>query len=932
MNAADVVLENTAYHAQLLAAIAELDWVPPALEQQESYITGLEHQSRQLAAKIESLEMQTKKEQAEHEALRDSTTRRFAATITGRKDKYEAKASKEEREYVEALERERYYKRQQTTLMNMIQEAKAADLAELYSKIFDGPTQDFAEDDQLEWQLQAAQSRYNEIQGYLNRESQAVDLLGSANTALQSCASEMQEAISDSHWDMFGGIGVLGDMMERESLDNARAQGTRAQTFVQQAMMVSPQVQPIGEISIAHGSVVPLFPLSAKEYKALTPTTYSSIISDVIFDNIFTDFAFHPLPQTVPEPSQDNYSPPPMPMGPASLNHNTHPPQLPSNDLPPPVSHLSHTVARNVIYAPPPGPPPAISHAASPSVGRSASALGLPPAPLPGMAPRGSEPSRHTHLPPPRPSSNDPSPVPLMLHSAAQSNYAPPPGPPPTTSRTAPPSPFGSRSTSPLGLPYSDAQSNYAPPPGPPPAISHPASPFGSRTASPSGLPVAPLQGIAPRSSEPSRNTHSPPLRRPAVTSRRRFHSYRTVPRKSIMFRPGPPPTVPRPERSRNPRPPPTNDLPPIPLLPHNVAQNGYAPPPGPPPAISHAVSPIPRSPELTILSPQRPSSSGPPPAPLLPRSVAQNSYAPPPGPPPTISRTASLSNNTNASFPRSSSSEVRLPALSSAASPSPLGTRSTAPSDMTHPAQPGMIPSRDRYLPLTRKSSIEATLSAPSLPKNFEEHSYAPPGGPIPMKSRTTSLSGSRNGLPLPAHPATHVTEAQTFSHVPLTSNHAPPPLRLQSKPPARPPPAPSDQKAVPLSPPPAYTETEVTTLQRTDTPPHAPQHANDYVVPSKLPLLESTDIYAHTPVPPPVESHSASPSDPAPQPAAAPTVMQRANSASPRPRLTNSTSPRPRSTVSVNAQACAFPPPRTSSRLAPPSQSLPEGNSYVL
>ncbi|KAJ6463524.1 hypothetical protein C8R45DRAFT_841233 [Mycena sanguinolenta] len=284
MNTADAVLENTAYHAHLLAQLAELDYLPPALEQQESYIAGLEHQSRQLVAKIASLEMQTKKEQAEHEALRDSTRRRFAATLTGRRGKYEAEASKEEREYVEALETERYHKRQQTTLMNMIHEAKAVradlqsklkhhdkakqDLAELYSKIFDGPTQDFTEDDQLEWQLQAAQSRYNEIQGYLNRESQAVDLLQSANTALQSCASQIQEAISDSHW---GGYRPLSDMMERESLDKAREQATRVQMFVQQAMMVSPQVQPIGEIGIAHGS----------------------IISDVIFDNIFTDFAFH---------------------------------------------------------------------------------------------------------------------------------------------------------------------------------------------------------------------------------------------------------------------------------------------------------------------------------------------------------------------------------------------------------------------------------------------------------------------------------------------------------------------------------------------------------------------------------------------------------------------------------------------------------------
>jgi hypothetical protein len=74
------------------------------------------------------------------------------------------------------------------------------DLAQLYNKIFDGPTQAYPEDDQLEHQLQQAQGRYNEIQGFLNRESQALNLLQSANSALLGCNSKMQEALSYSQW------------------------------------------------------------------------------------------------------------------------------------------------------------------------------------------------------------------------------------------------------------------------------------------------------------------------------------------------------------------------------------------------------------------------------------------------------------------------------------------------------------------------------------------------------------------------------------------------------------------------------------------------------------------------------------------------------------------------------------------------------------
>jgi len=286
MSATTDVLENTAYNAQLLAAIAELDYVPPALEQQESYLAGLEKEWAQLTDEITFLEEQTMKERKEYEALRDSTTRRLVAKITGRKEKFEAKASKEEKEYIETLGKEMQYKRQQETMETMIAEAKALrldlqrklerynktkqDLAALYSKIFDGPTQAYPEDDQLEYKLQQAQNRYNEIQESLNRESQALCLLDSAASALEACCSQLQEALGYSQMDMYGG-GRVTDMMERNALTAAEGYASQGKILVQQAMMTSPQVQPMGQITIAHGS----------------------FLSDVIFDNIFTDMAFH---------------------------------------------------------------------------------------------------------------------------------------------------------------------------------------------------------------------------------------------------------------------------------------------------------------------------------------------------------------------------------------------------------------------------------------------------------------------------------------------------------------------------------------------------------------------------------------------------------------------------------------------------------------
>ncbi|KAJ7835926.1 hypothetical protein B0H14DRAFT_2795051 [Mycena olivaceomarginata] len=288
MSTVDTVLENSPYHARLLRQIAELEYVPAALQEQETHIAGLKRDSAALVPKIAGLERKTKKERMEHELQRDNSTGRFMAKLTGRKEKFDAKASKEEREWIEAMEAEMQAKKEQEVVHTMLAEAKAVradlqdklqvynqtkqELAALYSKIFDGPTPAYPEDDQLEYQVQQAQNRCNEIQASLTRESHIVSLLQSANTALQACSSKIQQALKYSKWDMIGG-GVKSDMMERNALTAAEVHATLAQIFIQQAIMASPQVQAIGEITISNGS----------------------FLSDIVFDNIFTDLAFHGL-------------------------------------------------------------------------------------------------------------------------------------------------------------------------------------------------------------------------------------------------------------------------------------------------------------------------------------------------------------------------------------------------------------------------------------------------------------------------------------------------------------------------------------------------------------------------------------------------------------------------------------------------------------
>lgn len=83
--------------------------------------------------------------------------------------------------------------------------------------------------------------------------------------------------------------------MERNALTNAQNYASETDILVNQAIRASPQVQPIGRVDIARGSVaffihVSLFIIHILISAFVLP---SSMMSDVFFDSIFTDLEFH---------------------------------------------------------------------------------------------------------------------------------------------------------------------------------------------------------------------------------------------------------------------------------------------------------------------------------------------------------------------------------------------------------------------------------------------------------------------------------------------------------------------------------------------------------------------------------------------------------------------------------------------------------------
>lgn len=277
-----------AQNAELLQTLKNTDHAAPDLNSQNKYIADLERLIVESAVRIKKLGRKRNKELEEHESYRDSVMRRFAYKATGRREKFAQKAEKEEKEYFDVLQecqREAEARRGLEEMMKQAHESKGqlevaarrnrqaqADLDGLYDSIFAGPTPAFPEEDQREEAARQARDRYQQARVPYEGELRASQLLQQAQLRMVESTKHIQDAVSASHMDMFGG-GTLADAMERSALHKADVAVREARMLAMQASMQSPMVNlnALPDVEVAQGN----------------------IISDVFFDNIFTDMAFH---------------------------------------------------------------------------------------------------------------------------------------------------------------------------------------------------------------------------------------------------------------------------------------------------------------------------------------------------------------------------------------------------------------------------------------------------------------------------------------------------------------------------------------------------------------------------------------------------------------------------------------------------------------
>jgi len=144
------------------------------------------------------------------------------------------------------------------------------ELDRLYASIFQGPTPSFPEEDEAERKAESTTKAYNMASTQLETDRQVFRALEDAHKRIKSSLCSIEDALDYSRWDMFGG-GSAADLMERDALHKAETEVIQAQMLVMQAQRFSPVVKSLPPVKIASGS----------------------IMSDMLFDNIFTDMNFH---------------------------------------------------------------------------------------------------------------------------------------------------------------------------------------------------------------------------------------------------------------------------------------------------------------------------------------------------------------------------------------------------------------------------------------------------------------------------------------------------------------------------------------------------------------------------------------------------------------------------------------------------------------
>lgn len=206
---------------------------------------------------------------------RRSTVKRFAYRLSGKKEKFDAKAEQEEREYLEAVQKHVNACHELDVLKESIAQSERKlqelesvatahsnaqkELDSLYDSIFQGPTPEYPEEDQAEIPVQQLRQEFAGVQARLSVENQALSILLDADKFMQRAIVDLGQANKANNATGYGMVIVNTDMArvtERNSLSKAECHLSQVEMLVSQAQRAQPAVKEIGNVELKAGQML----------------------------------------------------------------------------------------------------------------------------------------------------------------------------------------------------------------------------------------------------------------------------------------------------------------------------------------------------------------------------------------------------------------------------------------------------------------------------------------------------------------------------------------------------------------------------------------------------------------------------------------------------------------------------------------------------
>ncbi|KAI7294642.1 hypothetical protein KC315_g19083, partial [Hortaea werneckii] len=110
----------------LLTTLSQTAYAPPSLKQNLAYLDDLARQIAHLDRELKKFHEITEDERKDHVKYRDSTVKRFMHRLGGSRgvEKFETKREKEEREFLDAWQREREAREARAELVVAVKKAE----------------------------------------------------------------------------------------------------------------------------------------------------------------------------------------------------------------------------------------------------------------------------------------------------------------------------------------------------------------------------------------------------------------------------------------------------------------------------------------------------------------------------------------------------------------------------------------------------------------------------------------------------------------------------------------------------------------------------------------------------------------------------------------------------------------------------------------